>query len=176
MNKTFIKILFLVIAVNLVASGAEAAENSLKLGAKALSFGITDRVIELSGRYFAANDIALLAGFGFSHTDNDANATDYNLSVGGRKYLVKGDLAPFVGASVFFVREETIRFAGTGAANVQSQRTFGLNGHFGLEYFFAKQVSAEAQVGAELRDSTGDLDTTTFETFRSGVTVNFYLP
>jgi hypothetical protein len=171
MEMKFVKFFFVVICVGLATAGSASAENSLRSGAKALSFGLTDRDITVSGRLLPTGDIALLVGLGFSHTENDANATSYSLSTGARKYLAKSDLAPFVGATISYRRDEQI--IGT---DVQTDKTFALNGHFGLEYFFVKQVSAEAQVGLELSTHSDAVDTTTIGTFRSGVTVNFYFP
>lgn len=176
MDMKFMKFFFVVICVGLATAGSASAENSLRSGAKGLSFGITDRDITVSGRFLPTGDIALLVGLGFSHTENDANATSYSLSAGARKYLAKSDLAPFVGATISYRRDEQIIDTGGGGTDVQTDKTFALNGHFGLEYFFVKQVSAEAQVGLELSTNSDAVDTTTIGTFRSGVTINFYFP
>ncbi|MBI3812596.1 MAG: hypothetical protein HY283_10430 [Nitrospirae bacterium] len=181
MDMKFVKILFVVICVGLATAGTASAENSLKSGAKGLSFGIKDNNgIEISGRLFVNNDVAVLAGVGLDHKTNDETTTDYSLSGGVRKYLGKADLAPFFGVNASFSRREVIVAAFPAGTDVESERTFGLDGVFGLEYFFARQVSAEAQVGVELSSihnvNGSGADVTEFGTFSSGVTVNFYFP
>ncbi|HEY5593921.1 MAG TPA: hypothetical protein VIL61_02035 [Nitrospiria bacterium] len=175
MRKKIIKFFLLAILVGLTTTGTAMAENSLKSGATALSFGIVDSDIEVSGRLFVSNDLAVLAGVGLAHSDNDESTTDYSLSAGIRKYLAKSDLAPFVGGVVSYSRDEVVA-GGPPAARVESEKTFELAGVFGAEYFFAKQVSAEAQIGFGISDVKNGADETTIGTFRSGVTVNFYLP
>jgi hypothetical protein len=179
MDMKFVKILFVVICVGLATAGTALAENSLQAGAKALSFGITDRDIEISGRVFTADDLAVLLGFGFSIGNNDETLADISLSAGLRKYLKKADLAPFAGVGIFYDTHDQVVAVARGT-DVETTKTFGLEGYFGLEYFFAKQVSAEAQVGAGLTtiqniDETG-ANETKIGTFRSGVTINFYFP
>jgi hypothetical protein len=176
MDMKFMKILFVVIGFGLVTAVTASAENDLRTGAKALSFGIVDnRGIEISGRLFVNNDLAVLGGIGLAHTSNDESTTDFSLSAGIRKYLAKSDLAPFVGGVLSFSRNgfET-------PAGVESEKTFEVAGVFGAEYFFAKQVSAEAQAGLGISDiknvSGSDKDATRIGTFSSGVTVNFYFP
>jgi hypothetical protein len=181
MDMKFMKILFVVIGVGLATAGTASAENSLKSGAKALSFGIVDNNgIEISGRLFVNNDVAVLAGIGLDHKSNDETTTDYSLSGGVRKYLGKADLAPFVGVNARFNRREVIIAAPVVGTSVESERTFGLTGVFGAEYFFAKQVSAEAQVGlglSSIQNVNGSgANVTDIGTFSSGVTVNFYFP
>jgi len=176
----FVQIFFAAMLAGLATAGTAMAENSLKSGAKGLSFGIVDSGIEVSGRLFVSNDVAVLAGLGLDHKTNDETTTDYSLSAGVRKYLGKADLAPFVGVNARFNRREVIIAAPVVGTSVESERTFGLDADFGLEYFFAKQVSAEAQVGVGLSsihnvDGSG-ANVTELGTFSSGVKVNFYLP
>jgi hypothetical protein len=165
--------------MSLLTVGAAMADNSLQTGAKALSFGVANGDIEISGRYFLGSDLAILAGAGFSYASNNDSTTDYSLTAGIRKYFKKTDLAPFVGGIVSFRRNDIIVPSG-GGTDVESERTFEIDGVGGLEYFVAKQVSVEAQVGIGLSsihnvDGTGD-DQTQFGTFSSGITVNFYFP
>jgi hypothetical protein len=170
--KAFLMIVFSV----LITAGTASAENSLKTGAKALSFGIIDSdTIEVSGRLFVDNDLAVLGGIGFALHDNDESTTDYSLSAGIRKYLAKSDLAPFVGGILSYSRDEFVVGAGP-TASTESEKTLELAGVFGVEYFFAKQVSAEAQIGLRISDTKNGADETTIGTFSSGVTVNFYFP
>jgi hypothetical protein len=182
MDKKIIKFFLLTLVVCLATAGTAMAENSLKSGAKALSFGIVDSGIEISGRFLPGSDVAVLAGIGLAHSSNDESTTDYSLSAGVRKYLAKSDLAPFVGAELAYHRKAIV-FVNTGpfgGTDVEAERGFDLAGVFGVEYFFAKQVSAEAQVGVGISDiknvkGTG-ADETTIGTFSSGMKVNFYLP
>lgn len=181
MDMKFIKIIFVAMLAGLATAGSASAENSLRSGAKALSFGIVDNSgIEISGRLFVNNDVAVLAGLGLDHKRNDETTTDYSLSGGARKYFGKADLAPFVGVNARFNRREVIIAAFPTGTDVESERTFGIDGVFGAEYFFARQVSAEAQVGVGLSsihnvDGSG-ANVTEIGTFSSGVTVNFYFP
>lgn len=176
----FITSIFMAVLTGLTMAGTAMAENSLRSGAKGLSFGIVDSGIEFSGRLFVNNDVAVLGGIGLDHKTNDETTTDYSLSGGVRKYLGKADLAPFVGVNARFNRREVIIAAPLVGTSVESERTFGIDGDFGLEYFFAKQVSAEAQVGVGLSsihnvDGSG-ANVTELGTFSSGVKVNFYFP
>lgn len=180
MNLKFIRLIISAIIIGMTLAGTASAENSLNAGAKGLSFGIVDSVIEISGRMFLQGDLALLAGFGLLHSDNDENTTDYSVSAGMRKYLKKTDLAPFVGGILSYHREEfeVIRTGST--VSVESEKTLEIAGVFGAEYFFARQVSVEAQVGlgiADVRNVNGSgADVTSIGTFSSGVTLNLYFP
>jgi len=181
MERKFIKAFVVVMTVGLAMAGTASAENSLKSGAKALSFGIKDNNgIEVSGRLFVNHDVAVLAGIGLDHKSNDETTTDYSLSGGFRKYIGMADLAPFLGVNASFTRREVIVNAVPTGTDVKSEGTFGLDANFGLEYFFARQVSAEAQVGLGLSSvhhvNGSDANVTELGTFSSGVTVNFYLP
>jgi hypothetical protein len=178
----FIKIFFAAVLVGLTTAGVASAENGLKSGATALSFGIVDSDIEISGRFFLQNDLAVLGGVGLAHSDNDESTTDYSLSAGIRKYIVKAELAPFVGGEISYHRNGfvVVNAGPGGGTDVESEKTFEIAGVFGAEYFFTKQVSAEAQVGIGISDvknvSGSGADETRIGTFSSGVTVNFYLP
>ncbi len=158
------------------ASGEASAENSLKTGSKALSFGIAAGDMEVAGRYFIMDDLAVLLGFGFEFRDNSESESDYAVSGGVRKYLSKTDLAPFIGAGLSYRSEEHTVETGPGKTKVEDENTFTIDGHFGAEYFLAKLVSAEAQVGFGLSDTSNGADVTTIGTFRSGVRVNIYFP
>jgi len=176
----FINIFIITVGMSLLTAAAAMAENSLQTGAKALSFGISNSDILLSGRYFLQNDLAVLVGAGFSHSSNNDSTSDYGLTAGIRKYIKPSDIAPFVGGVVSYRRNDIIVPTSGGGTDVESEKTFEIDGVGGLEYFLAKQVSVEAQVGIGLSsihnvDGTGD-DQTNFGTFSSAVTVNFYLP
>ena len=173
MKKHFIHVLFLTLVAGLLSTGTASAENSLKTGAKGLSFSVANGDIEVSGRMFLQSDIALLAGFGFNRLDNDETLTDYSLSAGLRKYLGKSDFAPFVGGDVFYRHDDEM------VGGVVSERTFGVEGNFGAEYFFNRQASVEARVGLAIEDSSNHshvkgADGTAIGTFRSAVGVNLY--
>ena len=174
MRKNFIHIFILALVAGLLSAGTASAENSLRAGAKGLSFGVANGDIEVSGRMFLQSDLAILAGFGFNRLDNDETLTDYALSVGLRKYIGKSDVAPFVGGNLFSRHDD--EFTGAG---VVTERTVGVEGNFGAEYFFNRQVSAEARVGLGLEDSSNHdfnkgADGTAIGTFRSAVGVNIY--
>jgi len=176
----FIKVFIITVGMSLLTAAAAMADNSLQAGAKALSFGVSNSDILLSGRYFLQPDLAVLVGAGFSHASNNDTTSDYGLTAGVRKYIKTTDLAPFVGGVMSYRRNDIIVPNGRGGTDVESEKTFSIEGVGGLEYFVAKQVSVEAQVGIGLSsihnvDGTGD-DQTQFGTFSSGVTVNFYLP
>lgn len=179
MNRKKLSVFLIAIGLGLITAGAAFAQNSLKSGARALSFSVTDQDIKISGRHFTSDDVAILAGFGFALTDNGDDTTDFSLSGGIRKYLGQADLAPFIGGEISYDRVERVVVTGTGTSTVVSvkkDKTVEVNGHFGAEYFFAEHVSAEAQVGIRLSDTSNGTDSTTFGTFRSGITVNIYLP
>ena len=180
MDKKITKFFLLAIMAGLTTAGAASAENSLKTGATALSFGIVDGGIEISGRFLPGSDVAVLAGIGMAISSNDENTTDFSLSAGVRKYLVRADLAPFVGGLISYHRDGFVVVNAAGRTGVESEREFELAGVFGVEYFFTKQVSAEAQAGLGISDANNvsgtGADETRIGTFSSGVTVNFYLP
>jgi len=184
MDTKFIKTFLIVFGFCLTAAGSAFADNSLKVGAKALSFGIVDNGgIEISGRLFPGSDLAVLGGIGLAHTSNDESTNDYSLSAGVRKYLAKSDLSPFIGGVMSYSREGFVVTNGAwlgSSTSVESEKTFAIAGVFGAEYFFAKQVSAEAQAGlgiSKIQNVSGSgTDVTKIGTFSSGVTVNFYLP
>jgi hypothetical protein len=180
MKRKGMHIIFMTILIGFISAGVASADNSLKKDAKALSFGIANSDILISGRMFLQNDLAVLAGVGFDHSSNNDSTTDYGLLAGIRKYIQTTDLAPFVGGVVSYRREDFIVPSGGGGTDVESQKTFTLSGVGGLEYFFTKQASVEAEVGVGLSsidnvDGSGD-DETQIGTFSSAVTVNFYLP
>ncbi|MBI3595894.1 MAG: hypothetical protein HY203_01925 [Nitrospirae bacterium] len=133
----FIKIFIITVGMSLLTVGAAMAENSLQSGAKALSFGIADSDILISGRLLLQHDLAVLAGVGFDHSSNNDSTSDYGLTAGIRKYIKTSDLAPFVGGVISYHRNDII-VPTTGGTNVESEKTFALNGVAGLEYFFTK--------------------------------------
>lgn len=175
-----IQIFIITLGMSLLTAAAAMAENSLQTGAKGLSFGVSNSDILISGRYLLQSDLAILGGAGFSHSSNNDSTSDYGLVGGIRKYIKTTDLAPFVGGTVSYRRNDIIVPTGGGGTDVESEKTFEIAGVGGLEYFVAKQVSVEAQVGVGLSsihnvDGSGD-DETQFGTFSSAVTVSFYLP
>lgn len=177
MQKKLMNIFFMAVTVALITAGTASAENSLKKNSKALSFGLIDSGIEVSGRMFVQDDVAVLGGVGLARSDNDESTLDYAVSAGMRKYLKKADLAPFVGGVLSYSRDEFVVGAPP-ATDVKSEKTLEISGVFGAEYFFAKQASVEAQVGVGIADTKNvagsDSDETTIGTFSSGVTLNIY--
>ena len=161
------KVVLLAVVLGFLTSGLAWAGNGLKMGAKSLSFGIVGDELNVSGRYMTADDLAILAGFGLRFGSGDIDGTDFGFSAGARKYLTSDDLATFVGGTIFYDSDES-----TGP----KVKTFGIDAHFGAEYFFSLQVSAEAQIGVVLKDESNGGDSTSFGTFSSGVRVNVYLP
>jgi hypothetical protein len=180
MKQRGMRIIFMTILIGFISAGVASADNSLKKDAKALSFGIANSDILISGRMFLQNDLAVLAGVGFDHSSNNDDTTDYGLEAGIRKYIQTNDLAPFVGGIVSYRRQDFIVPSGGGGTDVNSEKTFAVSGVGGVEYFLTKQASVEAQVGIGLSSihnvDGSDDDQTKIGTFSSAVTVNFYLP
>lgn len=180
MSKKALIFLFPVLAAGLVLIGAgnASAENSLRKDAKGLSFSVANSDILVSGRMLVQNDLAVLVGFGFNRADNDETKLDYKISAGLRKYLGTSDLAPYVGGNIFYTHDDEVIGGGPGASLV-TERTLGLDGHFGAEYFFTKMMSAEAQVGLDITDKTNagnvkGADETAIGTFSTAVGINIY--
>ncbi len=159
------------------------AANSLQQGAKGISVGMGDsvfsnnvipgggvinNVVNVSGRYFVAGDMAITGGFGLQLDGGDADATYFSISAGFRKYLKVDDFAPFVNGKFTY-------------ANVEDDNTntdvevIDLEASIGAEYFLNKQFSLEGAIGVGLGeiDNDGD-DDTYFGTRTVGVRANFY--
>lgn len=161
-----LKALAILAVAGLWLAPSALAENSLKKHETALSFSIAEEGIDLSGRHFIGDDLAVLALFGFQVTSNDESRFD--IGVGIRKYLLKADLAPFIGTDVAYLSSETPK------GDTQSE--FAVDVHFGAEYFFHKRVSAEAKMGIEASSVSDGEDQASFRTFISAAGLNFYFP
>lgn len=129
-------------------------------------------VINISGKYFAGDDLALIAGFGFQKDGSDADATYYNLSAGIRKYLKKDDLATFLEGRFVYESLDV-----DDAFMTLDMKVYDLSANIGAEYFFQKQFSVEGSVGVGAGtvkvNSAGTKDTY-FGTRTIGVSANFY--
>ena len=172
------------------AASAAAAAN----GPTAGSFGINVGFIQatavgdtttpadfmINGKYFITKDMAVLAGVGLVMVDSGApsnsKSTNIGFQGGFRKYLKTDDLAPFVGGKLQYLSTRT----GFGT-NAQDVTDFALMAEAGAEYYFRKQFSLEASVGAgyasaEFKPVAGGPSTkaTAFGTTTFSVSANFY--
>jgi hypothetical protein len=164
----------------LVAGNALAAGGTPNTGTFGLNVGIgsTDPATDfvLSGKYFLARDMAVLAGVGIQFADNGAatNNTSTNIGfLGGiRKYLKTDDLAPFIGGQLGYI---STKQANTGA----DQSNFSIGAEAGAEYFLSRSFSFEGSVFAGYTSQSLKLGgvtnkSTTFGTSRANLSVNFY--
>jgi hypothetical protein len=130
--------------------------------------GVINDVVDITGKYFMAQDMAVTAGFGLQVDGGDADATYISFSVGARKYLKTADFAPFFGGRFTFAKVED-DVAGTDVDLLD------LEAHFGAEYFFSNQFSMEGAVGFGIGQlSFGNADDTYFGTRTLGVKASFY--
>lgn len=158
-----------------MAAGSALAANSLNSGTFGLNVPVitanstTNNFISnpiISGRYFVANSMAVLAGFGFnSGGPSGASTTTFALQGGFRKYLKTDDLAPFVGG--------ILQYESTSSNPASTALTVAAEG--GAEYFLARQFSVEGKVafGYQSNDNAG-AKTTYFGTTTANLSVNFY--
>lgn len=121
--------------------GTARAENSLQAGAIGFSAGIGEDSLDLSGRYFLIEDLAILGGVGLMLQGGDLDRTYFNLAVGLRKYLTRDDFAFFVGGRVDYTKNNENEVE-------DDYSRFNLLGNVGVEYFIAKRFSVEGSVGA----------------------------
>jgi hypothetical protein len=175
-------------------AGSAMAANSLAQGEKAISVGMGDsyfvhsiaplsnaylnNVVDISGRYFLAKDVALYGGFGLQLNSGDYDGTYFSFTVGARKYLSVNDFAPFVAAQLHYI---TVNADGPNGVKIADASVFDLAALFGAEYFFSKSFSVEGAIGVGLGQYSSDLpvaagggDSTYFGTRTVGVHVNFY--
>jgi hypothetical protein len=147
---------------------------NIALGDKGVSGTGTSNDFIISGKYFIAKDMALIAGLGLGINGGDAKGTDLGFTVGARKYLKSDDLAPFVGAR--FAYSTTGDSAMPGGKTV----TLGLLAEAGAEYFLSKQFSLEGRVGfgyLSAETTTGAAAAfkgTRIGTESLGISANFY--
>jgi hypothetical protein len=130
-------------------------------------------VINISGKYFASDDLALIAGFGFQKDGSDADATYYNLSAGIRKFLKRDDLSTFLEGRFVY---ESLEVDDTFIGNLDME-VYDLSANIGAEYFFHKQFSLEGSVGigaGTVKVNSADTKDTYFGTRTIGVSANFY--
>ncbi len=166
------------------------AANGLQQGSTALSVGMGDslfshtfspqtpgyinNVVDISGRYFLAKDVALYGGFGLQLNSGDYDGTYFSLTAGVRKYLTTNDFAPFIGGQLSYATVDA-KLNGT---KFVDQSLWDLAGMFGAEYFFSKNFSLEGSVGIGAGQLKNDLpgggDSTYLGTRTVGVQANFY--
>lgn len=163
-------------------AGSALAANSLNAGSMGLNIALTDNGVVaggtagsgspmISGKYFMAKDMALIAGLGLGINGSDAKGTDIAFTVGMRKYLKTDDFAPFIGARFTY---------GTfGDSAVQKVAGMAILGEAGAEYFLSKQFSVEGRVGfgyqsVEVTTPGGTSKATRIGTESLGVSANFY--
>jgi hypothetical protein len=173
-------------------AGSAFAANSLAQGSMALSIGFGDSVlnhvasptdqnqnnpiVDISGRFFAAKDMAITAGLGFQMNSGDLEGTYLSFNVGMRKYFGTNDFAPFVGGQLSYITYDAELPAPQGGEYVDFS-AFEVAGLVGAEYFFGKQFSIEGSIGMAIgmaEDDLSNLDTTYIGTKNLGVRANFY--
>lgn len=187
-----IAIVAVVVVMMMGLAGSAFAANSIAQGSKGISVGIgndvfnqpnmpsgpatntQNPVVDISGRFFVAKDVALTLGAGLQMNSGDAEGTYLSFSFGARKYLSANDLAPFVGGQVSYTAYDAENAAGFKIADAT---IFDLVGFVGAEYFFSKQFSMEGAIGlglGKVSDDLANIDTTYLGTRTLGVKANFY--
>ena len=192
---------FIVVAAAVVMmmglAGSAMAANSLAQGSTAISVGMGDsvyshtiapldavgfpsnNVVDISGRYFVAKDMALYGGFGLQLNSGDWDGTYLGLTVGARKYLSTNDFAPFIGGQLSYITVDGDGPVGPGGANATfvDVSILDISAMFGAEYFFSKDFSIEGSIGIGLgqwEDDVTNTDSTYLGTRTVGVHANFY--
>jgi hypothetical protein len=186
------KIAIVAVVVVMMAglAGSAFAANSLAQGSKAISVGMGDslfshtfspqaqgyinNVVDISGRYFIAKDMALYGGFGLQLNSGDYDGTYFSFAVGVRKYLSMNDFAPFIAGQFAYATVD----AKQNGTKFVDQSVFDIAGLFGAEYFFSKNFSVEGSIGIGVGQYNDDLpgggDSTYLGTRTVGVQANFY--
>jgi hypothetical protein len=180
-----------VVVMMMALSGNAFAANSIAQGSKGISVGMGDSVfghpnfplgdaaatqnpvVDISGRFFVAKDVALTLGAGLQMNSSDAEGTYLSLSFGARKYLSTNDFAPFVGGQITYVTWD----AKVNGVKTADATIFDLAAFVGAEYFFSKNFSVEGAIGIGIGQATDDqrnIDTTYIGTRTVGVHANFY--
>ncbi len=188
------KVVMIVLASALMgaAAGSAFAANSLSAGSTALTFGFGDSVlnhvatptsadqnnpiVEIGGRYFFTQDLAITAGLGFQLNNGDLDGTYISFNAGVRKYLKTDDFAPFVGGQFSYITYDASLPAANGGKFVDFT-AYEIDGLFGAEYFLGKQFSIEGTIGIGIghaHDDLRDLDTDYIGTRNLGVRANYY--
>ncbi len=166
--------------------------NSLSAGSTALTFGFGDSIlrhvatptadvqvnplVDIGGRYFIANDLAITAGIGFQMNSGDLDGTFLSINAGIRKYLKTDDFAPFVGGQFSYVTYDASKPEAAGGKFVDFTG-YEFDGLLGAEYFLGKQFSIEGSIGIGVGHATDDIqhgDTNFVGTRNLGVSANFY--
>ena len=193
MKKIAIVAVVVVMMAGLV--GSAFAANSLVQGSKAISVGMGDsyfvhslapmsdvyvnNVVDISGRYFVAKDMALYGGFGLQLNSGDYDGTYFSFTVGARKYLSTNDFAPFIGGQLSYISVDAD--GPTGVGKIADIKVIDIAALFGAEYFFSKNFSVEGSIGLGLGQYNNDMpaaagggDSTYLGTRTVGVMANFY--
>lgn len=172
------KLIVIATAVAVMAGfgvGSASAATSLNKGSMGINLGFdTEREvineILISGRYFIADEWALLAGAGIQGSSGDLDADYFSLLAGMRKYFTTREFAPFVDATLRYKDQKIDQL------NVDTDQ-FDLTAGLGAEYFLSQKFSFEGSVGLVLgaaEDNTTGLDNTFFGTRSFGVSANLY--
>ena len=189
MKKIAIVAVVMVMMAGLV--GSAFAANSLAQGSKAISVGMGDsyfvhslapmsdvylnNVVDISGRYFVAKDMALYGGFGLQLNSGDYDGTYFSFTVGARKYLSTNDFAPFIGGQLSYISVDAD--GPTGVGKIADIKVVDIAALFGAEYFFSKNFSVEGAIGfgvGQINDDLNNADSTYLGTRTVGVHANFY--
>ncbi len=172
-----------------IAGSAFAATNSLQQGSMGLSIGFGDSalnnvanptdtnprnpIVDISGRYFIARDLAFTGGIGLQMNSGDLGGTYLSFNAGIRKYLRTEDFAPFIGGQFSFISYD----ADINGTTIADYTAFEFDGMFGAEYFLGRSFSIEGTIGIALghgKNNHTNEDTTYFGTRNMGVMANFY--
>jgi hypothetical protein len=172
-------------------TGSAFAANSLAQGSKAISIGMGDsyfvhslaplsdaylnNVVDISGRYFFAKDMALYGGLGLQFNSGDYDGTYFSFTVGARKYLSTNDFAPFIGGQLSYISVDADGPPAVG--KIADVTVVDLAMLLGAEYFFSKNFSVEGAIGigiGQINDDLRSADSTYLGTRTVGVHANFY--
>lgn len=154
--------------------GPTAGTFGLSVGVGTIADSTQDFI--LTGKYFFAKDMAILAGAGLQFVDSGAATNNKSTSVGllggFRKYLKTEDLAPFVGGQIKYQSTKP---------NGADTTTFAIGAEGGAEYFLSKQFSVEGSVfvgyiSQEVKPANATTSTkaTVFGTAKGNMSINFY--
>jgi hypothetical protein len=166
----------MVVVLGIGSAFAAGTGTSLKAGTFGFNVGVGDSslgntgVIMISGKYFIAGDVALIAGVGFQASSGDQDANFFGISAGVRKYLRIDEFAPFVEGKFSYLTE-------TIDINNIDKDTFDVSAVFGAEYFLHRQFSIEGSVGIGLGKVENNISNTDYTYFGSrtvGISANFY--
>jgi hypothetical protein len=169
-------VLGMVMVLGIGSAFAADTGTSLKAGTFGFNVGVGDSslgntgVVMISGKYFIAGDVALIAGFGFQTSSGDQDANLFGLSGGVRKYLKISEFAPFVEGRFSYITERI------DSQNIDRD-TFDVSALFGAEYFLHRQFSVEGSVGlgfGSVNDNISNNDYSYFGSRTVGVSANYY--